>query len=150
MVNVEMTPSCVQRRGTYLQVAVAKLISDLTGVRDELGPGRRYRTAFTTVDDVDAAKGKLLEILVGMGTLSEGELGGERMQIALSANSQEDEHSCFSDNTHRDIWLNAEGVANSYYGDYAGYDSTLDGSDDQTGNAVRWATASTTTSPTSG
>jgi putative iron-regulated protein len=58
------------------------------------------------------------------------------MQIAFSANSQEDEHSCFSDNTHRDIWLNAEGVANSYYGDYAGYDSTLDGIDNATASAV--------------
>ena len=71
-----------------------------------------------------------------MGTLSEGELAGERMQIAFSANSQEDEHSCFSDNTHRDIWLDAEGVSNSYYGTYAGYDSTLDGTDDQTAQAV--------------
>ena len=58
------------------------------------------------------------------------------MQIAFSANSQEDEHSCFSDNTHRDIWLNAEGVKNSFYGEYAGYDSTLDGDDDATDRAV--------------
>ncbi|MEM6989939.1 MAG: imelysin family protein [Myxococcota bacterium] len=134
--TVNGAPDLCQRRGQYLQVAAAKLIADLTAVRDEWASGATYRTAFTDVADVDAAKGKLLEILVGMGTLSEGELGGERMQIALSANSQEDEHSCFSDNTHRDIWLNAEGVANSYYGEYAGYDSTLDGSDDQTGMAV--------------
>ena len=115
---------------------MAKLIADLEGVRDGWAAGADYRVAFTTVDDVDAAKAKLLEILVGMGTLSEGELAGERMQISLSANSQEDEHSCFSDNTHRDIWLNAEGVSNAYRGEYAGYDSTLDGSDDQTESAV--------------
>ena len=54
----------------------------------------------------------------------------------LASNSQEDEHSCFSDNTHRDIWLNAEGVSNSYYGKYAGFDSTLDGTDDNTARAV--------------
>ena len=71
-----------------------------------------------------------------MGTLSEGELAGERMQIALSANSQEDEHSCFSDNTHRDIALNAGGVENSYFGTYAGYDSSLDGDANEAGNAV--------------
>ena len=71
-----------------------------------------------------------------MGTLSEGELAGERMQIAFSANSQEDEHSCFSDNTHRDIWLNAEGVANSFFGEYQGYDNTLDGIDNVSTNAV--------------
>lgn len=130
------SPDPCERRGTYLKVAVAKLIGELEGVRDGWADGGSYRTSFTTVDDVDDAKGKLLEILVGMGTLSEGELGGERMQIALSANSQEDEHSCFSDNTHRDIWLNAEGVSNSYRGVYAGYDGTLDGTDDESGNAV--------------
>lgn len=125
-----------QRRGEYLQVAVQKLIDDLTGVRDGWAEGAEYRTAFTTVDSIDDAKVRFLEILVGMGTLSEGELGGERMQIALSANSQEDEHSCFADNTHRDIVLNAEGVSNSFFGAYAGYDSTLDGNDDVTTNAV--------------
>lgn len=124
------------RRHTYLEVAAAKLVADLTSVRDGWAEGASYRTAFTTVADEAAAKQKLAEILTGMGTLSEGELAGERMQIAFSSNSQEDEHSCFSDNTHRDIWLNAEGVSNSYYGDYAGYDSTLDGMDDNTTRAV--------------
>ena len=108
----------------------------LESVRDGWAPGAAYRTAFTTVNNEAQAKQKLTEILTGMGTLSEGELAGERMQIAFSANSQEDEHSCFSDNTHRDIWLNAEGVSNSYYGRYAGYDSTLNGVDDITTNAV--------------
>ncbi len=129
-------PELCQRRGQYLKVATAKLIADLEGVRDGWAPGASYRNAFTTVADIDEGKAKMLEILVGMGTLSEGELAGERIQISLSANSQEDEHSCFSDNTHRDIWLNAEGVSNAYYGVYAGYDSTLDGSDDATGSAV--------------
>ncbi|MEL6188989.1 MAG: imelysin family protein, partial [Myxococcota bacterium] len=124
------------RRATYLRVAIDKLIADLTSVRDAWAAGASYRTAFTTVADLEEGKGRLLEILTGMGTLSEGELGGERMQISLSANSQEDEHSCFSDNTHRDIWLNAEGVQNSYRGEYAGYDSTGDGTDDMVARAV--------------
>ena len=124
------------RRHKFLEVAVDKLIADLESVRDGWAPGATYRTAFTTVTNEAQAKQKLTEILTGMGTLSEGELAGERMQIAFSANSQEDEHSCFSDNTHRDIWLNAEGVSNSYYGKYAGYDSTLNSVDDVTTNAV--------------
>ncbi|NRA61214.1 MAG: metalloproteinase, partial [Psychrobium sp.] len=53
-----------------------------------------------------------------MGRLSYGELAGERIYIALSTNSQEDEHSCFSDNTHRDIYLNAKGVQNSFNATY--------------------------------
>ncbi|MDO6681897.1 imelysin family protein [Oceanobacter sp. 5_MG-2023] len=124
------------RRHKFMEVAVEKLIDDLETVRDSWADGASYRTEFTTISSEDDAKQKLAEILTGMGTLSEGELAGERMQIAFSSNSQEDEHSCFSDNTHRDIWLNAEGVSNSYYGEYAGYDSTLDGTDDVTTNAV--------------
>lgn len=124
------------RRLKYLQVAVEKLVADLTQVRDSWEDGAAYRNDFTTIADEGEAKQKLAEILTGMGTLSEGELAGERMQISFSANSQEDEHSCFSDNTHRDIWLNAEGVRNSYYGDYAGYDSDLDGVDDESTRAV--------------
>jgi len=120
------------RRLTYLEVATDKLIADLESVKAgwEKGVKGNYRSQFTHVHSVNEAKQRFAEILTGMGTLSEGELAGERMQIALSSDSQEDEHSCFSDNTHRDIWLNAEGVQNSYFGDYAGYDSNLDGKDD--------------------
>lgn len=124
------------RRFQFLEVVAAKLVSDLEDVRDGWAQGASYRTAFTSITTENQAKQKLSEILTGMGTLSEGELAGERMQIAFSSGSQEDEHSCFSDNTHRDIWLNAEGVSNSYYGVYAGYDSDLDGVDDETTRAV--------------
>lgn len=132
------TSPLAARRLQYLQVAVDKLIADLETVRDGWldGVTDNYRDKFTKVADRAEALTKLTQILTGMGTLSEGELAGERMQIAYSSNSQEDEHSCFSDNTHRDIWLNAEGVSNSYYGDYAGYDSNLDGKDDNTARAV--------------
>ena len=35
-------------------------------------------------------------MLFGMGSLSLGELAGERMKVALEASSTEDEHDCFS------------------------------------------------------
>lgn len=124
------TDANASRRHQYLEVVVDKLIADLEAVATEWAPGATYRTQFTTITSDADANAKLAEILTGMGTLSEGELAGERMQIALSANSQEDEHSCFSDNTHRDIWLDAEGVSNSFTGTYGGYDSDLDGTDD--------------------
>ena len=124
------------RRFQFMNAVADKLVAELKEVRDGWKTDASYRTAFTTITNETEAKQKFAEILTGMGTLSEGELAGERMQIAFSANSQEDEHSCFSDNTHRDIWLDAEGVSNSYYGTYAGYDSTLDGTDDQTAQAV--------------
>jgi putative iron-regulated protein len=126
------------RRLKYLEVVVNKLITDLKLVRDGWldDVDGNYRDQFTSFADRGEAIEKLTEILTGMGTLSEGELAGERMQIAYSSNSQEDEHSCFSDNTHRDVVLNARGVWNSFYGTYAGYDSDLDGLDDKTNRAV--------------
>lgn len=130
------TADNADRRLQFMQVIAEKLVEDLESVRDSWEEGASYRTSFTTVADEAAAKQKLAEILTGMGTLSEGELAGERIRIAFTSNSQEDEHSCFSDNTHRDIWLNAEGVANSYFGTYAGYDSDDDGVDDVTTRAV--------------
>ncbi|MEM1404631.1 MAG: imelysin family protein [Pseudomonadota bacterium] len=129
------------RRLLYLQVATDKLIADLESVVDGWRDGvdGNYRDQFTTINNTSEALERLTEILTGMGTLSEGELAGERMQISFSANSQEDEHSCFADNTHRDILLNAEGISNSFYGDYSGYDADLDGADgagDNTDRAV--------------
>lgn len=127
------------RRHKFMEVVAAQLVDDLKSVRDGWKAGAPYRTKFTTVANEAQAKQRLAEILTGMGTLSGFELASERINVALDANNQEDEHSCFSDNTHRDIWLNAEGVANAYYGDYAGYDSTLDGilnNEDDTGSKV--------------
>lgn len=123
--NVVAQTIC-DRRHQFMAVVVDKLITDLKSVRDQWADDGAYRKTF-----VDSGNKGLLEILTGMGTLAEGELAGERMKIALNNDSQEDEHSCFSDNTHRDIWLNAEGVSNSYYGEYAGYDSNQDGTDDK-------------------
>ena len=135
--DVGAEPVICERRGQFLQVAVDKLIDDLTEVRDAWQPGAPYRDAFTNPEDLDGAKRRFLEILTGMGTMAEGELAGERMQIALSVDSQEDEHSCFSDNTHRDILTNAEGIYSLFRGDYEGYDGDLDGTIDVTSRAVQ-------------
>ena len=53
-----------------------------------------------------------------MGELSRGELAGERMTVAYEERSQEDEHSCFADNTIADIVANALGIQMVYLGDY--------------------------------
>ncbi len=135
--TVDASNTPCQRRHDFMGVVVDKLIADLTEVRDQWDADTgAFRSTFTTVANVAEAKVKMLEIVNGMGGLSVGELAGERMQIAFSANSQEDEHSCFSDNTHRDIVLNSLGVVNAYNGEYAGYDSSLNGTADVTTNAV--------------
>ena len=58
----------------------------------------------------------LRDILTGLGVLSKSELSGERMFVAYDNQDQEDEHSCFSDNTHRDITNNARGIYNVWTG----------------------------------
>ena len=45
----------------------------------------------------------LKQIIAGMGVFIKSELANERIAVAVLTPSEEDEHSCFSDNTHRDI-----------------------------------------------
>jgi putative iron-regulated protein len=75
-----------------------------------------YRAEFLNMD-VDAA---LTNIITGIGELSRGELAGERMAVAYEERSQEDEHSCFSDNTTADILGNSQGIQTVYLGNYEG------------------------------
>ena len=64
-------------------------------------------------------------MLVGLGSLARGELAGERMEVALATQDQEDEQSCFSDNTHNDIIANALSLENVWHGRYRRRDGTL-------------------------
>ncbi|HVK53951.1 MAG TPA: imelysin family protein, partial [Burkholderiales bacterium] len=64
-------------------------------------------------------------MLVGLGSLSRGELAGERLEVALASQDQEDEHSCFSDNTHRDVIANATGIQNVWLGRYKHANGTM-------------------------
>ncbi len=104
------------RRATYLATASDLLLVHLQGLVDAWAPGvsGNYRAGFVAMD-VDAA---LNNIITGIGELSRGELAGERMTVAYEERSQEDEHSCFSDNTNADIIGNARGIQMVYTGDY--------------------------------
>jgi putative iron-regulated protein len=53
-----------------------------------------------------------------MGTLSGGELTGERLAVAYDTKDQENEHSCFSDNTHVDHRNDELGIENAFLGRY--------------------------------
>ena len=111
-----------QRRGAYLMATADLLVHDLTRVRDTWNPNGEDNHYANFVAGGDESLALILE---GMGRLGFGELAGERMNIALLTNSQEDEHSCFSDNTHRDIYLNAKGVDNSFMGEYTGVNGDM-------------------------
>ena len=103
------------RRATYLAVASDTLIGHLQGIVNAWAPGGgNYRASFLAADPDEA----LRRIITGIGEMSRGELAGERMTVAYEARSQEDEHSCFADNTTADIIANARGVQIVYSGDY--------------------------------
>lgn len=59
------------------------------------GQGGAGRAA--VIGDPDAG---VLAVPTGMGSLSYGKLGGERMKLGLMLNNPDEEHDCFSDNTH--------------------------------------------------
>lgn len=113
-----------ERRVQYLKAIADILVDDLKYLVDSWAPGtNNYRKTFE--GDVN---GSLKNILFGFASLSGGELAGERMQVALESGQQEDEHSCFSDNTHNDIIYDALGLDNVYYGRYTKLDgTTIDG-----------------------
>ena len=106
-----------QRRMMYLKVATDLLIQDLKNVTDAWDPAGsgNYYDTFTNPANTDQSLAKILE---GMGRMAFGELAGERITIAVLTQDQEEEHSCFSDNTHRDIYLNVVGVQNMFTGVY--------------------------------
>lgn len=108
-----------ERRKQYLSIVTDVLVSDLELVEQQWEPGAtNYGSDFQTLDSREA----LRRILQGLGALSGSELPGERMGTALDNRDQEDEHSCFSDNTHRDLRANALSIQNIYLGRFGDLD----------------------------
>jgi putative iron-regulated protein len=102
-----------RRRGEYLRAAAALLVENLSTVEAAWqGP---YRAAFLARPPSQT----LALALKGLGTLSGGELLGERLTVAYETRAQENEHSCFSDNTHEDLVFDAVGIQNVCLGRYA-------------------------------
>ena len=110
------------RRRAYLKAVTQLLVSDLEEMVGQWQPDTNdnYRATLER-EPVDSG---LRKMLFGMGSLSLGELAGERLKVALEAHSPEDEHDCFSDNTHNSMFFNAKGVRNVYLGEYTRLDGT--------------------------
>jgi putative iron-regulated protein len=98
------------RRGAYLAAAVDLLVGDLEEMVGNWRDGGPARKAV-------ADKG-LATIVIGMGSLSYGELAGERMKLGLMLHDPEEEHDCFSDNTHNSHYFDALGIRDTYFGAY--------------------------------
>ena len=112
----QCTGTHCERRGQYLLTAVDLLISDLEYMTQQWQPNLEdnYRSQLLA----EPVEQGFRKMLFGMGSLSLGELAGERMKVALEANSTEDEHDCFSDNTHNSHFYNNLGIRNVYTGQY--------------------------------
>lgn len=107
------------RRREYLKLVTDLLVKDLESVQAQWAPGAdNYGKTFAALKPEEAVQ----RILTGMGSLSGAELSGERMTVAYDNKDQEDEHSCFSDNTLADLYSNAVGIQNVYLGRYGNQD----------------------------
>ena len=105
-----------ERRGEYLLATAQLLVDDLEEMTQEWSAtaADNYRETLQQIPTDEA----LTRIMFGMGSLALGELAGERLKVALEANSPEDEHDCFSDNTHYSHFYNGLGIRNIYLGQY--------------------------------
>ncbi len=108
------------RRAAYLRAATDLLVSDLGWMAPQWGEGGAAREAVLS----DETAG-LTAILTGMGSLSYGEQAGERMRLGLMLNDPEEEHDCFSDNTHNSHYYDGLGVRNACLGEYTRTDDSV-------------------------
>ena len=145
-----------KRRLAYLQVASEKIINDLELVssaweKNVDGTKGLYQAALKNqlkgenesknIDSKEALK----QIIAGLGVFIKSELANERIAVAVLTPSEEDEHTCFSDNTHRDIANNYLGFKNILTATYDGKKygkSLLDALDKETKTRIEKQMAS--------
>ena len=121
--GADCTGGNCDRRAQYLTAATDLLVADLQEMAANWAPGGAAREAVT-----ENPQAGLNAMLTGMGSLSYGEQAGERMKLGLMLNDPEEEHDCFSDQTHLSHYYDGLGIRNVYLGSYARPDgSTVEG-----------------------
>ena len=110
-----------ERRAEYLSTVTELLIDDLQWMADRWKPDGEARKAVMDAGD----EGGLTVIMTGLGSLSYGELAGERIKLGLMVHDPEEEHDCFSDNTHAAHFFDALGIHNVYTGRYRRADGSV-------------------------
>jgi len=103
-----------ERRRDYLKSATLLLVDDLQDMANSWKEEGKSRRSLQEKAD----KAGLETILTGMGSLAYGELAGERIKLGLMLHDPEEEHDCFSDNTHWSHFYDAKGIKNIYLGEY--------------------------------
>jgi putative iron-regulated protein len=111
------------RRAEYLSTVTDLLIDDLAWMADQWAEGGEARKVIADGSDEEG----LTALMTGLGSLSYGELAGERIKLGLMIHDPEEEHDCFSDNTHASHFFDALGIRNVYLGRYRRADGTYVG-----------------------
>jgi len=109
------------RRRAYLTVVTDRLISDL----EEMAASWREGGAARQELAAKGPEGGLSTILTGLGSLSYGELAGERIELGLLLHDPEEEHDCFSDNTHNSHYYDQVGMIAIWRGRYTRTDGSV-------------------------
>lgn len=104
------------RRRQYLKAATDLLVDDLVTMTKNWTVGGAARAALVKEKDGE----QLGTILTGLGSLSYGELAGERMKLGVILHDTEEEQDCFSDNTHNSHFLDQIGMIGIWNGKYEG------------------------------
>lgn len=105
-----------ERRGQYLKACGELLERHLTLLVDDWAPAtpNNYRARFLA----DDSRRAVWYAVYGLRTFAGKELAGERLLVAWDTQAQEDEHSCFSDNTLNDLRADAKGLSIFLSGTY--------------------------------
>jgi putative iron-regulated protein len=109
------------RRGQYLKAVTDLLVDDMAAMAADWVPGGKARAELSG----RGLDGGLSAILTGIGSLSYGEMAGERMKLGLILHDPEEEQDCFSDNTHNSHYYDELGIANVWRGRYVRVDGTV-------------------------
>ena len=111
------------RRREYLKLVTAQLVSDLDGLATVWTAGT-YPGKLRKMPQLEVI-GRMVN---GIAILAGHEFMSERLAVALDSGDQEDEHSCFSDNTKQDFVNDLVSIKQAWTGDSDG--KTRDGLDD--------------------
>lgn len=120
---VDSSDVIIQRRRTYLKILSAKLVADLTVVRNQWDPTAvaNFREEFVG-QEVDKA---MKQIMTGLGTLSRAEMAERAIKNVRLMGIEENEISAYSDNTIFDLIAMNSGMEAITNGSYTAVDGTI-------------------------
>ena len=104
------------RRRDYLKAASGLLVDDLKDMVKNWQVAGAARNAIAALKESE----QLAVIPTGLGSLSYGELAGERTKLGVLLHDTEEEQDCFSDNTHNAHYNDELGIIAIWNGTFEG------------------------------